>query len=80
MVLVVFTMFYMFRDGDRIRQAVYEILPLERIQMHDITVRTQEVIARDDLRRAGDLGDPGHARRDHLLDPRVCRRRCSGAS
>ena len=44
MVLVVFTMFYMFRDGDRIRHAVYRILPLERIQMHDITVRTKEVI------------------------------------
>ncbi|MBA3638622.1 MAG: AI-2E family transporter [Acidobacteriota bacterium] len=44
MVLVVFTMFYMFRDGDAITQAVYRILPLERIQMHDITVRTQEVI------------------------------------
>lgn len=45
MVLVVFTMFYMFRDGNAIRLAVYRILPLERIQMHDITVRTQEVIA-----------------------------------
>ena len=44
MVLVVFTMFYMFRDGDRISQAVYKILPLERIQMHDIAVRTREVI------------------------------------
>ena len=45
MVLVVFTMFYLFRDGDRIRQAVYGILPLQRIQMHDIAVRTKEVIA-----------------------------------
>lgn len=45
MVLVVFTLFYMFRDGDRIRHAVYGILPLERIQMHDIAVRTKEVIA-----------------------------------
>src|SRR5918993_2251884 len=44
MVLVVFTMFYMFRDGDGIRHAVYRILPLERIQMHDISVRTKEVI------------------------------------
>ena len=44
MVLVVFTLFYLFRDGERIRQAVYRILPLERIQMHDITVRTKEVI------------------------------------
>jgi predicted PurR-regulated permease PerM len=45
MVLVVFTLFYLFRDGDRIRAAVYAILPLERIQMHDIAVRTKEVIA-----------------------------------
>ena len=44
MVLVVFTLFYLFRDGDRIRTAIYAILPLERIQMHDITVRTREVI------------------------------------
>ena len=45
MVLVVFTLFYLFRDGDRIRAAVYANLPLERIQMHDIAVRTKEVIA-----------------------------------
>lgn len=44
MVLVVFTLFYLFRDGDRIRQAVFHILPLEQIQMHDIAVRTREVI------------------------------------
>src|SRR5687767_10864106 len=44
-VLVVFTLFYLFRDGDRIRRALYEFLPLERIQMHDITVRTRDVIA-----------------------------------
>jgi predicted PurR-regulated permease PerM len=45
MVLVVFTLFYMFRDGERIRHAVYDMLPLQRIQMHDITVRTSDVIA-----------------------------------
>jgi predicted PurR-regulated permease PerM len=45
MVLVIFTLFYLFRDGDRIRQAAYEMLPLERVQMHDIAVRTREVIA-----------------------------------
>jgi predicted PurR-regulated permease PerM len=45
MVLVVFTLFYMFRDGERIRQSVYEILPLRRIQMHDIGMRTRDVIA-----------------------------------
>jgi predicted PurR-regulated permease PerM len=45
MVLVVFTLFYMFRDGERIRQSVFEILPLRRIQMHDIVARTKDVIA-----------------------------------
>lgn len=44
MVLVVFTLFYLFRDGERIRQAIYGMLPLERIQMHDIAVRTRDVI------------------------------------
>lgn len=43
--LVVFTLFYMFRDGERIRYALYDMLPLQRVQMHDITVRTREVIA-----------------------------------
>ncbi len=41
MVLVVFTLFYLFRDGERIRQAAYDILPLERVQMHDIAARTR---------------------------------------
>ena len=45
MVLVVFTMFYLFRDGDRLRQAVYEMLPLQRVQSHSITIRTRDVIA-----------------------------------
>jgi predicted PurR-regulated permease PerM len=45
MVLVVFTLFYMFRDADNIRHAAYEMLPLKRIQMHDITMRTRDVIA-----------------------------------
>ena len=45
MVIVVFTLFYMFRDGDRIRRAVYDLLPLERIQMQDIGARTRDVIA-----------------------------------
>ncbi|HVL68191.1 MAG TPA: AI-2E family transporter [Vicinamibacterales bacterium] len=44
MALVVFTLFYLFRDGDRIRHAVYDVLPLERIQMHDIAARTKDVI------------------------------------
>jgi predicted PurR-regulated permease PerM len=45
MALVVFTMFYLFRDGDRLRDAVYEMLPLERVQSHSITIRTRDVIA-----------------------------------
>ena len=45
MVLVVFTLFYLFRDGERIRHSVYDILPLRRIQMHDIASRTKDVIA-----------------------------------
>jgi predicted PurR-regulated permease PerM len=45
MMLVVFTMFYLFRDGDRLRSAIYEMLPLERVQTHSITVRTRDVIA-----------------------------------
>jgi predicted PurR-regulated permease PerM len=44
MALVVFTMFYLFRDGERIRHASYDMLPLERVQMHDITTRTRDVI------------------------------------
>jgi predicted PurR-regulated permease PerM len=44
-VIVVFTLFYLFRDGDRLRLTVYELMPLERSQMHEIATRTQEVIA-----------------------------------
>jgi predicted PurR-regulated permease PerM len=42
--LVVFTLYYLFRDGDAIRGAVYDIIPIERAQTHDIVVRTKEVI------------------------------------
>ena len=45
MVLVVFTLFYMFRDGERIRQGISDTLPLQRIQVRDISSRTQDVIA-----------------------------------
>jgi predicted PurR-regulated permease PerM len=45
MALVVFTLFYLFRDGERIRQAGYDLLPIERVQAHDIALRTREVIA-----------------------------------
>jgi predicted PurR-regulated permease PerM len=43
--LVVFSMFYLFRDGDRLRHALYEMLPLQRMQAQEITVRTRDVIA-----------------------------------
>jgi predicted PurR-regulated permease PerM len=43
--LIVFTLFYLFRDADRLRQAAYEMLPIERVQAHDIAVRTRDVIA-----------------------------------
>ena len=44
MLLVVFTLFYFFRDGHNIRQAAYDMLPLRRVQWHDIMARTQDVI------------------------------------
>ena len=44
MVLVVFTLFYLFRDGERIKQAAYRMLPIERVQANDIALRTREVI------------------------------------
>jgi predicted PurR-regulated permease PerM len=43
--LVVFTLFYLFRDGDAIRHALYDVLPLERRQSRAVIDRTQEVIA-----------------------------------
>ena len=45
MLLVVFTMFYLFRDGERIRLAVYDLMPLREGQTHEITMRTRDVIA-----------------------------------
>ena len=44
MLLVVFTLFYFFRDGDRIRHAAYEMVPLQRVQWQDIITRTKDVI------------------------------------
>jgi predicted PurR-regulated permease PerM len=44
MLVVVFTLFYFFRDGERIRRAAYEIVPLQRVQWHDILTRTRDVI------------------------------------
>jgi len=43
--LVVFTMYYLFRDGDRLRHALYDMLPLERVQTSEITARTRDVIS-----------------------------------
>jgi predicted PurR-regulated permease PerM len=42
--LVIFTMFYFFRDAESLRRALYDIVPLEYEQSHEIMVRTQEVI------------------------------------
>ncbi len=42
--LVVFTMFYLFRDGDRLGYALSEMLPLERVQTSEIAARTRDVI------------------------------------
>jgi predicted PurR-regulated permease PerM len=42
--LVVFTMFYFFRDADNLRDAIYDIVPLEYEQSHDIMVRMRDVI------------------------------------
>jgi predicted PurR-regulated permease PerM len=43
--LVVFTMFYFFRDGDQLLDAILEIVPLEYEQSHDLMIRTRDVIA-----------------------------------
>ncbi|MEO7271390.1 MAG: AI-2E family transporter [Vicinamibacterales bacterium] len=45
MALVVFAMFYLFRDGERLRVAIFDMLPLERVQTRSITLRTRDVIA-----------------------------------
>ena len=42
--LVVFTLFYFFRDGDNIRRSAYQMVPLERVQWQDIIARTRDVI------------------------------------
>jgi predicted PurR-regulated permease PerM len=42
---VIFTMYYFFRDGERLREAVYSILPLDDRRAHEIIDRTQEVIS-----------------------------------
>lgn len=42
---VIFTMYYLFRDGDRLRAALYDLLPLEEGKAHEIVGRTGEVIS-----------------------------------
>ncbi|HYT66799.1 MAG TPA: AI-2E family transporter [Vicinamibacterales bacterium] len=42
--LVIFTLFYFFRDGERITHAAYEMVPLQRVQWQDIITRTRDVI------------------------------------
>jgi predicted PurR-regulated permease PerM len=41
---IIFTMFYLFRDGERIVRALPEVLPLETAQSEEIFTRTNEVI------------------------------------
>src|SRR5919206_3245638 len=42
---VIFTMYYLFRDGERMREAVYNVLPLDDRRAHEIIERTREVIS-----------------------------------
>ncbi|HVF51615.1 MAG TPA: AI-2E family transporter [Pyrinomonadaceae bacterium] len=42
---VIFTMYYLFRDGERMRLALHDVVPLDRTQSHDIFERTRDVIS-----------------------------------
>ena len=42
---VIFTMYYLFRDGERLREALYNVMPLDDRRAHEIIDRTQEVIS-----------------------------------
>ncbi len=42
---VIFTMYYLFRDGDKIIDWLRDILPLEKAQSHEIFTRTRDVIS-----------------------------------
>lgn len=42
---IIFTMYYLFRDGDRIVRALPDVLPLERKQSEEILARTTNVIS-----------------------------------
>ncbi len=41
---IIFTMFYFFRDGELLRNALRDVLPLERAQANEIFERTRDVI------------------------------------
>ena len=42
---VIFTMYYLFRDGERMREAVHGVLPLDDRRANEIIARTSEVIS-----------------------------------
>ena len=42
---VIFTMYYFFRDGERMRGAIHDLMPLDDRRAHEIIDRTQEVIS-----------------------------------
>ena len=42
--LVVFTLYYLFRDHEAIRSAFYDIIPIEETKTHEIAVRTKAVV------------------------------------
>ena len=42
--LVVFTLYYLFRDGDAIRRAAYDVVPIDRAQARDILSRMGAVV------------------------------------
>jgi predicted PurR-regulated permease PerM len=44
MVLVVFTLYYLFRDGAEIRRGMTGVIPIGKAQAHDIMTRTMEVV------------------------------------
>ena len=44
MFFVVFTMYYLFRDGDRIFDVIRDALPLDKKQAEDILARTRDVV------------------------------------
>jgi predicted PurR-regulated permease PerM len=42
--LVIFTLFYLFRDGDAMRRVLTDMVPLEARQTRDVVARTKEVV------------------------------------